>query len=146
MSVTRVELRRTLQDLSEGVGKRLRNANRAGTTVKLKIRWPDFTTVTRQVTLSRPNNDDKLIYAASAHLFEKVWHYGQAVRLIGVGVSGLKTPIRQLSLWDLADQVNDRKAQNLRTALEVLRQRYGEQIVQRANEISTEKLDGRSKE
>ncbi len=46
-------LEKTLVEMSDEVGRRLRKNNLAGTTIKLKIRWPDFTTLTRQVTLSR---------------------------------------------------------------------------------------------
>jgi hypothetical protein len=65
------------------------------------------------------------------------------VRLIGVGISGLEAPTRQLSLWDFTNQASNSKEQQLQTALEVLRQRFGEQIVQRANEISIEKPNER---
>jgi DNA polymerase-4 len=95
-----IYLRATLKELSEGVSERLRNANRAGITIKLKIRWPDFTTITRQTTLQIPTDQDNLIYNAAIQLFEKVWQPGKAIRLMGVGVSGLKPPIHQLTLWE----------------------------------------------
>jgi DNA polymerase-4 len=93
-------LRTTLKELSEGVSERLKSASRAGVTIKLKIRWPDFTTITRQITLPVPTDQELQIYNAALQLFEKVWRPGKAVRLIGVGVSGLKQPIQQLSLWE----------------------------------------------
>ena len=46
-------LRRTLRDLSEGVGRRLRQESLNGTTVRLKLRWSDFTTLSRQTTLAQ---------------------------------------------------------------------------------------------
>lgn len=93
-------LHKTLRELSEGVGRQLRSADLSGTTVRLKLRWPDFTTLTRQITLPQPTDQDGEIFTAALQLFEKVWKPRQAVRLLGVGVSGLGPPMRQLSLWD----------------------------------------------
>ena len=69
-------------------------------TVKIKIRWPDFTTISRQITLSQPTNEAAAIASVGWNLFIKAWEPRQAVRLIGVGVSGLSEPPRQLELWD----------------------------------------------
>lgn len=100
-------LRQTLQELCQGVEERLRADGYAGTTVKLKLRWPDFTTLTRQITLPASTDQAAVIYAAATRLFERVWLPGKAVRLLGVGVSGLAQPddparptARQLSLWN----------------------------------------------
>ena len=95
-----VYLRTTLKELSGGVSKRLKSANRSGVTIKLKIRWPDFKTITRQITLPFSTDQDIQIYSAALQLFQKEWKPGKAVRLIGVGVSGLRHPSHQLSLWD----------------------------------------------
>lgn len=94
------QLRRTLRELAESIGKNLRQEGYLGSTIKLKVRWPDFTTVTRQMTLRAPTDQDDLIAGAALALFEKLWTPGKAVRLIGVGVGGLGSHPRQLSLWD----------------------------------------------
>ena len=49
------QLRKTLRELSEQVGRGLRKAELRGRTVKLKLRWSDFTTLTRQATPARPH-------------------------------------------------------------------------------------------
>jgi DNA polymerase-4 len=120
-------LRRTLIQQSESVGRRLRSAGLAGTTVKIKLRWPDFTTLTRQVTLDQPSDQDGEIIEAALALLEENWRPGQAVRLIGVGVSGLGAPARQLSLWDDSAE----KDRRLQSALDELRQRFGKDVLQR---------------
>lgn len=122
---------RTLRNLSEGVGRRLRKENLCGTTVKIKLRWQDFTTLTRQVTLSQPTDQDVEIFEAALKLFEANWRKGQPLRLIGVGVSGLGPPVRQLSLWDDKSE----KERRLQAAVDTLRERYGRNIVQRASRI-----------
>jgi DNA polymerase-4 len=124
-------LRQTLLEQSESVGQRLREANLSGTTIKLKIRWSDFTTITRQQTLKHSTDQDKEIFAAVEELFCKVWHKGRPVRLIGVGVSGLGPPTRQLSLWDYDFE----KERRLQEAVDFLRQRFGSRVVQRGSQI-----------
>jgi DNA polymerase-4 len=128
-----VVLRRTLLKQSESVGRRLRSAGLAGTTVKIKLRWPDFTTLTRQVTLDQPSNQDGEIFEAAITLLEQNWRSGQAVRLIGVGVSGLGSPVRQLSLWDDSAE----KGRRLQSALDELRERFGKDVLQRGAYFGT---------
>jgi len=124
-------LRKTLLEQSESVGQRLRAANLCGATIKLKIRWPDFTTLTRQQTLDHSTDQDQEIFTAVEELFNKVWQKGKPVRLIGVGVSGLGPPIRQLSLWDYDFE----KERRLQEAVDILRQRFGSQVIQRGSHV-----------
>ena len=125
-------LHSTLSRLSESVGRRLRRAGLCGTTVKIKLRWPDFTTLTRQVTLPRPTDQDNEIYIAALLLFEQVWIANKAVRLVGVGVSGLGSPIQQLGLWETPSE----KGQRLQRALDEVRERFGRDAVQRASDLA----------
>jgi DNA polymerase-4 len=123
-------LRSTLRHQAEQVGRRLRQAGLNGTTIRLKIRWPDFTTLTRQLTLNQPTNQDAAIYAGVLPLFEKVWSPGKAVRLIGVGVSGFGAP-RQLGLWEVEQQEQER----LQSTLDDLRERFGDSILRRGSDL-----------
>ncbi len=124
-------LRCTLRRLSEQVGRRLRRKRLSGTTVKVKLRWTDFTTLTRQTTLPHPTNLDREIYAAVSQLFDENWPPGKRVRLVGVGVSGFDTPAYQLGLWD-SDPEQDHRLQD---TLDGLRERFGDQAVQRGSQI-----------
>jgi DNA polymerase-4 len=69
-------------------------------TIRLKLRWQDFTTLTRQTTLAQPTADPALIAEIGAQLLDKVWTDGRPVRLLGIGVSGLGSQSRQLGLWE----------------------------------------------
>jgi len=122
------ELERTLRDLAAQVGRSLRRSELAGKTVKLKLRWPDFTTLTRQSTLSSPTDDDVEIFQTAVKLLHSVRKSGQPVRLVGVGVSALSEPIRQLGLWD----ANTDRNRRLQDAVDQLRERYGREIIQHA--------------
>ena len=121
------QLKSTIFRLSEGVGRRLRKANLVGTTIKLKIRMPDFTTFSRQLTLETPTDQDNIIFNSAIHLFENVWKKGQPVRLIGVGISNLGPPLRQLNFWDNAGE----KDRRLQDAVDSVRERFGRKAIQR---------------
>ena len=120
-------LSETLRELSAEVGRRLRQAGNAGTTVRIKLRWPDFTALTRQVTLAQPTDQDEEIYATALDLLNKVRSKGKAVRLIGVGVSGLGAPPRQLELWG----ANSEKRRKLQGVLDELQEKYGADSIRR---------------
>jgi DNA polymerase IV len=120
----------TLRELSAQVGRRLRHAAMAGSTVKLKLRWPDFTTLTRQVTLPGPTDQDDQIYGTSLDLLAKVRPRGKAVRLIGVGVSGLGAPMHQLELWGAQAE----RSRKLQATLDELHEKYGKHSIHRGKE------------
>ncbi len=131
-------LERTLREQAAEVAASLRRKDLMGTTVKLKIRWPDFTTPTRQLTLPQPTDDPEEIAEAALRLFHQIWPRGQAVRLIGVGVSGLGTPPRQLSLWDAPSapsQEETARQQRLEVALAAIQARFGVGALRRGSEL-----------
>ena len=118
-------LQKTLREMSAEVAKQLRKNNLAGKTIKLKMRWPDFTTLTCQTTLSNPTDQEDEIADAVLDLLKMVRKPNQAVRLIGVGVSGLGAPIRQLGLWD----VDNEKSRKLQEAVDELQEKYGKDVI-----------------
>lgn len=122
---SRSQLHQTLRELSEGVARTLRQKSLCTGTVRLKLRWPDFTTISRQVSVSQPTDQDGVIYEAVLNLFHSVWEEGRPVRLIGVGASRLAERAHQLSLWDTPNQ----KERRLLDALDTLRDRYGNDII-----------------
>lgn len=129
------KLEQTLQTLSESVGRRLRKDSLAGTTVQIKLRWADFTTITRQITLASATNLDQEIFENALALFKQNWPLGKPVRLIGVGVSNLGPPMHQLELWGDDHQ----KQARLLNAVDELRDRFGRNIIQRAGRMPSPK-------
>jgi DNA polymerase IV len=119
----------TLREQSAEVSRQLRKNNLAGKTVKLKIRWPDFTTLTRQITLNDPTDQTQVILKAALELMKSVRKPNQAVRLIGIGVSGLGEPIRQLGLWDMDSE----KSRKIQKVLDDLQEKYGKDVIKRGN-------------
>lgn len=118
-------LEKTLRELSMQVGRQLRKNDLAGKTVKLKIRWSDFTTITRQVTLPTSTDNDDEILRTAIKLMKTVRKPNQLVRLIGVGVSGIGAPLRQLSLWDAGSE----KSRKLQEIIDKLQEKYGRDII-----------------
>jgi DNA polymerase-4 len=127
------ELRQTLRDLSTQVARRLQKNNLRGITVKLKLRWPDFTTLTRQKTLSRATDQAEVLSITAEQLFDKVWKPGKAVRLLGVGISGLEEHPIQLELWQAdarGGQANE-KEHKLEMVISELQERFGKDALTR---------------
>jgi DNA polymerase-4 len=122
-------LQNTLHEMSVEVARQLRKNNLVGKTIKLKIRWPDFTTLTRQTTLNQSTDQEDEIEKTALELMKLVRKPNQAVRLIGVGVSGLGQPIRQLGLWDMGSE-KDRKLQEV---MDELQKKYGKRVIKRGN-------------
>jgi DNA polymerase-4 len=134
----RARLEQTLRTQAQEVAARLQRKGLMGTSVKLKIRWPDFTTPTRQLTLPQPTDDVEVISDAALRLFNQTWPERQPVRLIGVGVSGLGTPPRQLSLWDTPTPEEQARQAKLREALAAVQARFGAGVVRRGSELGEE--------
>lgn len=126
----RAVLEKTLREQAADVSRTLQRKQMVGTTVKIKIRWSDFTTLTRQSRLAVATHDVELITNAALALFHKVWN-GQAVRLLGVGMSGLGEDIQQLGLWDEPDPRQER----LYEALQTVQQKFGKGAIKKASEM-----------
>ena len=131
----RAALRRTLLELCDEVASSLRRQGLVARTVKLKLRWPPFETITRQAPLPQPTDLDDDIFAAAFALFTAAWGRGRPVRLIGVGVSGLQSPARQLGLFGTE---SEDRAEKLAEAVDKIRAKYGWDAVKRASLLDEE--------
>lgn len=90
-------LKGQLRRMCEGVAGQLQEAGLAAGTVAIKLRYADFTTLTRQRTLPVPTDDALHIYEISLTLLERAWQPGRPVRLLGVAGRRLGPPPGQLS-------------------------------------------------
>ncbi len=118
-------LEKTLREQAREVARQLRKNDLAGKTVKLKIRWSDFTTLTRQITLPTSTDNEDEVFHTAVRLMKTVRKPNQAVRLIGVGVSGIGAPVRQLSLWDAGSE----KSRKLQEVMDALQEKYGKDVI-----------------
>jgi len=85
-------LRHKLAELAAGVAATARQQQLAGTVVRIKVRYNDFTTLTRQKKLQAPTQDEKVIVTTAWSLFTNGELPQRPVRLIGVGISDWQVP------------------------------------------------------
>jgi len=130
-----VALRRTLLELTDQVAGSLRAQGLVARTVKLKLRWPPFETITRQSTLPQPSDLEGDIFEAGFALFQAAWSRGRPVRLIGIGVAGLQVPARQMGLFEASEGQADARAAKLAGAVDKIRAKYGWDALKRAAQL-----------
>lgn len=92
-------LKRQLWKLSQGVAQYLQKAGLAAGTIGIKLRYSDFETLTRQMSLSVPTDNERTIYRAALVLLRRTWQRGRPVRLLGVAGQNLSPPVGQLPLF-----------------------------------------------
>jgi DNA polymerase-4 len=91
-------LQEHLWRMSQQVAARLKRKELAASTVAIKLRYADFTTLSRQMTLAVPTDDEQAIFRAARTLLERSWQPGRPVRLLGVATRRLAAPPGQLRL------------------------------------------------
>jgi DNA polymerase-4 len=111
---------RELLRLSERTAARLRASGHVGRTIAIKVRFADFTTITRARTLTEPTDVARVVYDTARMLYDALGLQRARIRLVGVRVEGLteaeSTP-RQLALggageeWRAAERAVDRAAE-----------------------------------
>lgn len=106
--------------LSHQLFYRLHQNQEAGMTAVLKIRYSDFETVTIQQTLTKPISTTKEFISLIWELFMKKWKYGQAIRLLGVGVKNLKSEHMAVQ-QDLFDENKGAQKQVEKTVFNILK-------------------------
>jgi len=116
----------TLMRLSEMVGRRLREGGFHARTIQLKLRYKDFTTITRAHTLASPTQLDTEIFQQVRTLFRKNWREGTQVRLLGVHASGFENEAEQR---DLLEDGQRQRWQQALSAADRLRDKFGESSV-----------------
>ncbi len=119
-------LETTLARLTEMVARRLREHGLYTRTLQLKLRYKDFSTITRAVTFDRATQLDNELLEAVRRLFRDNWKPGALVRLLGVHAGSLVREPGQLDLLDNGKAERWRKAL---TAADHLRDKFGESAV-----------------
>jgi len=121
------QLQATLRYLGERVGAELRQQGKPARCVSLKLRYADFTTITRRHTLKQATNTDQTIFDTGVKLLKRALSQEkQPVRLIGIGVSSLVETGRQLDMLDSSAQ----RLEQLNRAIDRIRKKYGFTAIQ----------------
>lgn len=125
-------LKAVLMEQAEQLGYRLRAAGVRARTVGLKLRFADFTTITRDATLPEATDRDSEIYRLTVQLFERCGGEGPW-RLAGSRVSNLETS-RQLTIFTPSPEAV--KEDKLGRVRDHLREKYGTDVLYRARRLA----------
>jgi DNA polymerase-4 len=121
------QIKSCLLEQCEEVGTRLRAEKVAARTVQLKLRYADFTTLTRRQTLTKPTQDEMMLYEVAKRLLDAEEIEGKQIRLIGIGGSNLVAPEIQNDLFEKTDE----KRARLGKAVDELRGKMGRGVIKR---------------
>jgi DNA polymerase-4 len=121
-------LQRTLLGMSEDVAAYLRKEGECARIVVLKLRYPDFTTITRRTTLPQPTDLAEVIHAQAVRMLQREWKQNMQIRLLGVGATGL-VQARQLSFFEEDGQ----RLSKLSHTVDEIRDKYGKGAIRRAS-------------
>jgi DNA polymerase-4 len=113
-------IQKYLLQLSEMVGRRARRYGYSGKTVTLTVRYKDFTTFSKQLTIKKYISHDLDIYNTSLTILGTI-ELRQPVRLLGVSLSNLVKDHHQYSLFD-----DDEKKNGLIKYMDEINDRFGE--------------------
>lgn len=126
-------MKKVLLDQSERVAWQLRKQGLKGFSIQLKVRYPDFSLVTRSTTLPSPTDQAMEIYQTALKLLNRTEALPRKARLLGVGVSNLRhrDDPGQLSLFH-SDRL---KVERSTEAVDRIRDKFGPQAIKRATLI-----------
>lgn len=124
----------TLDRLVEKVAHRARRHGQWGSTLHLKARYGDFSTVTRTLALPSPTDSSVRMLQGARELFwQRLPWDGRALRLIGFGLGALETTGHgQLSLFD---EPTDEAARSMDAVIDRVGEKYGKEVLYRASSL-----------
>jgi DNA polymerase-4 len=120
------QIEATLMRLCEMVGRRLRESSFHARTLQLKLRYKDFSTITRAHTLESPTQLDNELFREIHRLFHANWRRGAQVRLLGVQASHFSQETAQ---GDLLGGSSREKWEHALSAMDRLRDKFGESSI-----------------
>jgi DNA polymerase-4 len=126
-------VKRHLLDLAHKTARRMRREGFAGRTVTLKVKYRDFTSVTRSKTLDEGTDDGRLIYHLGSELLQKTAVGRKPIRLIGISVSQPDRRTENTQLILFPQSVCKERTKNMNRALDVILQRYGPKALRPAS-------------
>ena len=120
---------RHLLELAMKTAERMRHNHLKGKTVNLKVKYNDFTQVTRAITHDEYIDDGMLIYSTVCDLLKKTENGRRPVRLLGISVSGLAMDSLSGQLSFFSKNEKKEKSEKLNKAIDSLNDRFGKKSV-----------------
>lgn len=127
-----------LLKISQMVGYTARKKGYKGRTITLKIRFHNFITLNKSMTLENSTNIDDLIFKTVVRLLDKINIKKGGVRLLGIKLSNLTSGNERKQLKFLRDEEDkkDDKLEQLTQSLDKIREKFGTKSVTRASLLS----------
>lgn len=113
--------------LTEMAAKDLRDEDRLTGCVTIKVRYADFTTVSRQEVIPYTALDN-VLYEKVKDLFNKLYKKGEKVRLLGVRFSHLVPMTLQMNLFD-----KEAERLQLFKAVDTIKEKFGSDVIKKAS-------------
>jgi len=113
----------------------LRSQSKRTKCVVIKLRYANFETINRQVTLQEASDVTHVVFATAQQLLSKALAQREKpVRLIGIRISRLVSEGKQLPMFDAGTE----KPEQLDKAIDKIRSKYGSTAIKTGNGISPE--------
>lgn len=129
------EAEKVLLRLTDQVARRMRKKGYLGNVISMRLRFSDFESVGRQRKIAFYTDEERVIYRVARELMHRHWRQGQAIRLVGVHCSGL-VKIPEVLQVDLFRQKEEDSHRKLLTAVDKIRDKYGEHAITRARLVT----------
>ncbi|WP_438349778.1 DNA polymerase IV [Paenibacillus sp. FA6] len=123
------DIHRVLLNLSDQVARRLRRQQLVAGGVQITIRTPDMKTITRTHTMNAPTDHTEDIYEQACQLYHEHWNWDKPVRLLGVTLQHLISKENSAIQLDLFNYEQQPKKESLTKAMDLLRNKFGENAV-----------------
>jgi DNA polymerase-4 len=128
-------LQANLHNLCQDVCQELRSQNKGAKCVAIKLRYADFETITRQVTLQKASDVTQVIFATAQQLLSKTLaKQEKPIRLIGIRISSLVGEEKQLPMFDS----KMKKSSHLDKAIDKIRSKYGPTAIKTGDDTLAE--------
>ena len=123
-----------LMKLSRTVGKQLRYNKMYADTIGIWLKYSYFDKISKQQKLDISISTDEEIYDNAKRIFDKLWNHDDGIRSVCVFISGLSSEKkRQLSIFDLSNNKDDKEDEKLQVLVDELQSKYGKKIIRFAN-------------
>jgi len=130
--IEREPLRAWLLELTQQVGRRLRRHEIRGRTVQIKLRFSDFRTITRSLSVAEPTSSSDELESAVEELFGRV-EIDEGVRLVGMGVSNLtSSEVKQQMLFGNEERNRTHRLDEMK---DQLKDRFGHDAIRRGTSV-----------
>lgn len=134
----REDIEAAIDIMAAKVARRLRKKGLKGSTIALKVRYPDLSAKSVQRPLRKPSDDEYEFRKLLPEMLDELWQQGMSLRLVGVAVTGFDSDsaAEQLTLFGEDEERNDASVRrDLSSATDRVKERFGENALRYGREL-----------